>query len=109
VLYTSPRPATPHAHASSRLLLHLGPFQHRFGTIGGWWLLMEPELHFDDDVLVPDLAGWRLERTPDIPSAAYITRTPDWLCETLSPSTARLDRRKKLPVYARAGLATTSR
>ncbi|MCY1030031.1 Uma2 family endonuclease [Corallococcus sp. BB11-1] len=29
---------------------------------------------------------------------------PDWLCEVLSPSTARLDRARKLPAYAREGV-----
>lgn len=26
---------------------------------GGWWILLEPELHFAEDVVVPDWAGWR--------------------------------------------------
>src|SRR5882757_2408809 len=29
---------------------------------------------------------------------------PDWLAEVLSPGTARYDRRKKIPVYERAGV-----
>ena len=29
---------------------------------GGWWIWHEPELHFGDDVLVPDVTGWRRER-----------------------------------------------
>jgi len=28
---------------------------------GGWIILLEPELHFGSNVLVPDLAGWRRE------------------------------------------------
>lgn len=33
--------------------------------------------------------------------AAYFTLAPDWVCEVLSPSTASLDRKEKLAVYAR--------
>lgn len=38
---------------------------------------------------------------PEMPHAAFITLAPDWVCEVLSPSTAKLDRTAKLPVYAR--------
>ena len=101
-LYASPRPASPHAHAGGRLFIRLGgPFQDGEGGPGGWWFLIEPELHFGSDVLVPDIAGWRRERMPRIPSVAYFTLAPDWLCEVLSPSTKAIDRRKKLPIYAR--------
>ncbi len=52
-----------------------------------------------------DLAGWRRERLPAIPDEAYFTLAPDWVCEVLSPSTERLDRTRKLRVYAEAGVA----
>ena len=42
---------------------------------------------------------------PAIPNVAYFTLAPDWLCEVLSPSTESIDRRKKLPIYAREGVA----
>ena len=35
------------------------------------------------------------------PKTAYFTLAPDWVCEVLSPSTASLDRVKKLAIYAR--------
>jgi Uma2 family endonuclease len=54
-----------------------------------------------EDVLVPDLAGWRRERLPAVPDAAFFTLAPDWICEVLSPGTARLDRQRKLAIYAR--------
>jgi len=66
---------------------------------GGWWILDEPELHLGDDILVPDIAGWRVERLPEIPvpDEAYLTLAPDWACEVLSrarrPSTAPTRRR----------------
>jgi Uma2 family endonuclease len=108
-LTTFPRPAPKHAHASSRLGVKLGgPFGLGEGGPGGWLLLDEPELHFPDptepgavDVVVPDLAGWRVERMPTLPEEAFFTVAPDWLCEVLSPSTATTDRAEKIPLYAR--------
>ena len=105
VLYTSPRPAAPHALATSRLGGEIGPpFDRGRGGPGGWWIIDEPELHQGEDILVPDLAGWRRERMPDYPRAAYFTLPPDWVCEVLSPSTRKLDLHGKRPVHARAGV-----
>lgn len=104
-LYASPRPAAPHAVAASVLGVELGgPFHLGRGGPGGWVILSEPELHFGQDALVPDLAGWRRERMPRVPRTAAFTLAPDWLCEVRSPSTAALDRTIKLPVYAREGV-----
>jgi Uma2 family endonuclease len=104
-LHASPRPAMPHTLAASILGGVLGPpFHERIGGPGGWWILDEPELHFTADVLVPDLGGWRRERMPKLPSTAAISLAPDWVCEVASPSTERLDRVEKLPVYAREGV-----
>ncbi len=105
-LYASPRPAVPHALATSGLGYDLiGPFDRGRGGPGGWWILVEPELHLSDDVVVPDLAGWRRTRVPDLPRGAFLQIAPDWVCETLSPSTERIDRGKKLAIYAREGVA----
>lgn len=107
-LYTTPRPAPRHANAETSLAgsLH-GPFQDGLGGPGGWWLLIEPELHLlgGGEVLVPDLAGWRTQRMPSLPESAFFETVPDWICEVLSPSTAALDRSEKLPLYAEAGVA----
>ncbi|MFP2901324.1 Uma2 family endonuclease [Corallococcus sp. 4LFB] len=104
-LYASPRPASPHALAATHLGGELyGPFDRGRGGPGGWIILSEPELHLGKDVLVPDLAGWRRERVPRMPNVVGITTAPDWLCEVLSPSTFRLDRARKLPIYAREGV-----
>lgn len=55
------------------------------------------------DILVPDLGGWRAGRLIDLEDGdeAFITVVPDWVCEILSPGTLRIDRMKKMPIYAR--------
>jgi len=103
-LYASPRPAVPHARAATVLTAKLSDPFDRSGP-GGWVLLVEPELHFGNDVLVPDLAGWRRERVPKLPADAFMTLAPDWICEVVSPSTESIDRGKKLRIYAREGIA----
>ncbi len=107
-IVVSPRPASPHAHAASGILADVHGAFHRppgdRGNPGGWWILMEPELHFHDDVLVPDQAGWRRETMPTLPSVAAFTQAPDWVCEVVSPSTGRIDRSRKMRIYACEGI-----
>ncbi|MGQ0735887.1 MAG: Uma2 family endonuclease [Acidobacteriota bacterium] len=104
-LHVSPRPAPRHALASSRLGGDIiGPFDAGRGGPGGWWILDEPELHLGEDVVVPDIAGWRRECLPEMPQEAFFTIAPDWVCETLSASTEQMDRGKKLRIYARDGV-----
>ncbi|MCJ2011847.1 Uma2 family endonuclease [Methylobacterium sp. J-076] len=103
VLETHPRPRPRHAMAASDLSTALGPpFRHGRGGPGGWIFMMEPELHLGSHVVVPDLAGWRRERMPAEPDAAFIETPPDWACEIISPSTARLDRGAKRRIYGEA-------
>ena len=108
VLHAQPRPAGPHAFTASGLLMDVGgPFQRGRGGPGGWWIIDEPEVHFvrDTEVCVPDLAGWRRERMPAMPRGHRFEVVPDWVCEVLSPGTARKDRVVKMPIYARHGVA----
>ncbi len=103
-LFVSPRPAGPHTRVTSVLGMEIGgPYDRGRGGPGGWWILDEPELHFGEDVLVPDIAGWRRERGPDL-NAAFFTVAPDWVCETISPSTERIDRARKMRIYGREGV-----
>ncbi len=104
-LHTHPRPAMRHAWASSGIGAKINPpFNYGDGGPGGWWIVFEPELHLGDDIVVPDLAGWRRETMPEYPDAAYCTVVPDWVCEVLSPSTRRLDQGEKRDLYAREGV-----
>jgi hypothetical protein len=104
-LHLQPRPASPHAFAASSLGDEiLSPFQKGRGGPGGWWILDEPELHLGEEVLVPDLAGWRRERMPAFPSVPWFELAPDWVCEVLSPGTRRLDLTDKRGIYGAAGV-----
>jgi Uma2 family endonuclease len=104
-LHLQPRPASRHARASSVLGVEVGgPFDKGRDGPGGWWILDEPELHLGDNVLVPDLAGWRRERMPVFPDAAWFEIAPDWACEVLSPGTRRIDLTDKRRLYAAAGI-----
>lgn len=116
VLYTQPRPAIRHAQSASTLGLLLGgPFQLGRGGPGGWVFIDEPELHFElgsnpgrSDIVVPDLAGWRVENFSEIPAEdediPFLTTRPDWLCEVHSPSTRGRDRLQKMALYRRVGV-----
>jgi len=105
-LYVFTRPAIPHARVSSVLGAALtGPFDQGRNGPGGWLILDEPELHFGNDVLVPDIAAWRRARLPALPAGKYLTLAPDWVCEVLSPSTETIDRDVKMRIYAREGVA----
>jgi Uma2 family endonuclease len=104
VLYLSPRPAPPQAGAKGALFGDLfNPYARGRGGPGDWRLFFEPELHFGEDVVVPDIAGWRRSRMPELPTGVGTKLAPDWLCETLSAPTIEIDR-AKLDVYAREGV-----
>jgi Uma2 family endonuclease len=96
-LVVSPRPASLHARATSRLGIEIGgPFDTGKGGPAGWIILDAPELHLVGQVMVPDLAGWRRERMPEMPDVSYFELSPDWVCEVLSPATAKVDRAGKM-------------
>lgn len=103
VLVTHPRPAPKHARAASVVGARL---LSRFDTLpggedGGWWILDEPECHFGADVIVPDIAGWGKSTMPELPDASWFEVAPDWVCEVISPATAKRDRGIKRDIYAR--------
>lgn len=107
-LYAQPRPQGRHGLAERGLGGNLiAPFDFGRGGPGGWWIIPEPEVHFvrDIEVAVPDLAGWRREHMASVPDDHRFEVVPDWVCEILSPSTAKKDRVEKLPIYARYGVA----
>lgn len=104
-LVLHPRPAHRHTRTASTLGAKLvGLFDQGPEDEGGDWIILhEPELHLGADIVVPDLAGWRIERFPgsNRSDEPFFAVAPDWVCEILSTSTARVDRIEKVPVYAR--------
>ena len=104
-LVIHPRPAPRHAIAITELSASLsGPVRHGRGGPGGWIFMIESELHLGDDVVVPEIAGWRRERLPELPDTANLTTPPDWACEVLPRSTEPYERGPKRQIYARAGV-----
>jgi Uma2 family endonuclease len=104
-LNASPRPRVRHSRAIGCLFQVLNEtYDARGKGRGGWWLLIEPEIHLGDDVFVPDIVGWRTSTLPELPDEPWIETVPDWVCEVLSPSTGDWDASVKLPAYARHGV-----
>ncbi len=104
VLRTMSRPSRPHRRAAKAVLRLLGRYDEDAGG-AGWWIEEEAEVRFPlGRLAVPDVCGFRVEKFPDPPNDNPITATPDWCCEILSPTTARDDRRLKLPLYATSGV-----
>jgi Uma2 family endonuclease len=102
-LVTHPRPAPRHGVAANSIAGELtGPFQNGRGGPGGWVFAVEPEIAFGENILVPDIAGWRRERLTEYPETNYFTIAPDWVCEVLSASTERRDRTVKRRIYGEA-------
>jgi len=109
-LHAEPRPSGLHTGVESALQIEIGgPFDRGRGGPGGWRILVEPEIHYvrDQEVCVPDLAGWRRTRLPRLPRDQRFEVAPDWVCEILSPSTESKDRQIKMPIYARYGVGFT--
>jgi Uma2 family endonuclease len=99
-LITHPRPRQRHSRGASRILATLGsPFDIGTTGPGGWKFYSEPEFHFDDHVVVPDVAGFYADRTVEPVDGVYITSVPDWVCEILSPTTEVYDRGSKWRIY----------
>ena len=101
-LIATPRPSRKHTYATSALGSKLiGSYQFgENGGPGGWVIIVEPEIKLGENIMVPDLAGWKEERYPEEEPFNSISAAPDWVCEMLSPGTRRLDRMKKMPIYA---------
>ncbi len=89
-----PKPA--HGRAQVMLAGLLLPFIQKAGgprDPGGWWIMSEVEVFYSktDEAFRHDLVGFRRDRFSDCPSELPIRERADWVCEILSPSTARYD------------------
>ena len=101
-----PRPLFRHAHAQAVLSSELlSPFERGRGGPGGWLFAVEPDVSFGpNDIVAPDLVGWRREHFPAFPRTRPIHVIPDCVCEVLSPSTERRDRIHKANLYLKGGV-----
>jgi Uma2 family endonuclease len=103
-LIATPRPSRRHVHAATVLGVKVAP-SYQFGEGGGpgdWIIYYEPEIHFSsEDIIVPDLAGWKKERLTTSPEEHRFAVCPDWICEIHSPQTAQRDRIVKMRIFAR--------
>ena len=92
-------PTGEHASAQAVIAGLLGPFRGRGGPRGpgGWWLMIEADILYEVDrqVYRHDVSGFRRDRHPTRPAGFPVKARPDWACEILSSSTARVDIIKK--------------
>ena len=107
VLHTQPRPAVPHARASTRLGAELGgPFDRGRGGPGSRSSSMSPSSTSATTFSFPISAGgvalaWRAFRWRLLSSRWHPTQG---ICEVLSPGTQAFDRADKMNIYAREGV-----
>lgn len=103
---TGPRPE--HGAAQAKLLGLLDPFHRKPGGPrgpGGWWLMVEVDVFYDDrNVYRHDAMGFRRERLAARPTKHPVRDRPDWACEILSPSTTRNDVVRKQRTLHRHGV-----
>lgn len=108
VVEVSPAPLPRHAKAQGALRGYVGGAfddDDGDGGPGGWWSLPEVDVRLTrNDIVRPDVAGWRRERLPDPGDLRPIDVVPDWICEITSPSNARRDRVDKARLYLEAGV-----
>lgn len=103
---TLPAPRPRHSKPQGALRRFIGgPFDDDdgFGGPGGWWIFVELDVRFGQDVVRPDLAGWHRDRLPQ-PDARPIDVVPDWVCEVVSESNEAHDRVTKHRLYAEHGV-----
>jgi len=104
-LMTHPRPSPRHGAAVNALGAALtGPFQKGRNGPGGWVFIIEPEIKFGGDILVPDIAAWRRGRLAVGPERNYVETAPDWVCEVLTGATEKRDRTIKMRLYGDAAI-----
>ena len=99
-----PRPSPRHAQSVMGLSVLLGgPFDMGINGPGGWVIRSDVDIQFGEEIRVPDLCGWRAERYQEPQRGPFVV-IPDWVCEVLSPGTARSDRNQKLKLYGNHGV-----
>lgn len=101
-----------HVTCYGTLLFELGSGLGYFWPRHNWMVVLRPEIHLEEQVMIPDLAGWRASRRvqPDREppwcdqSCGRFSQKPDWVCDIVEPSHVGLVRNVKLPLYYRLGI-----
>jgi Uma2 family endonuclease len=104
---TLPAPRPRHSKPQGAIRRFIGgPFDDDdgYGGPGGWWIFVEVDVRLGEDIVRPDLSGWRRERLLE-PDSRPIEVPPDWVCEVLSESNEAHDRVTKRRLYASHGIS----
>lgn len=93
-------PQRRHGSVQTKLGELLGPWNRSAGGPrgpGGWWLMSEVDTLYakTKEVFRHDAQGYRRELHPEPLEGFPLPYTPQWACEILSPSDARIDWIKK--------------
>lgn len=101
-------PSGEHGDAQAGVVVAVRvPFQRNpgGGGPGGWWIATEVEVLLEsNDIVRPDVLGWRRETFPERPSGYPVRVRPDWVCEVISVGRAKDDTVRKLRLYHRAAI-----
>lgn len=101
-------PTGEHGDAQAGVVGAVRPAFHRKsggGGPGGWWIATEVEILLNrQEVVRPDVLGWRRDRCPERPTGTPVEQRPDWICEVTSPANAKDDTIKKLRLYHQAAV-----
>ena len=97
-----------HGFVQANMVLALGRRDGQSGPRGpsGWWIGAEVDIEFSpNDLVRPDLAGWRQERFSQPPRTRPVKLSPDWICEIISQSNRKRDVVEKHNLYHRFGIS----
>jgi len=104
VALPAPRPRHSKPQGALRRFIG-GPYDDDdgHGGPGGWWIFVEVDVQLGEEVVRPNLSGWRRERLRE-PDVRPIAVVPEWICEVLSESNEAHDRVTKRRLYAQHGV-----
>ncbi|MET0412929.1 MAG: Uma2 family endonuclease [Polyangiaceae bacterium] len=101
-------PSGEHGAAQAGVVIAIGAhFQRKpgGGGPGGWWIATEVEVLLESNDLVrPDVLGWRRETCPERPTGTPVRVRPDWVCEVISAGRAKDHTVRKLRLYHRVAI-----
>ncbi len=102
-------PTAEHSDARLGLAAALREHFHRpeggQATPGGWWILGQVELDLEgDEIIRPDLAGWRRARVPERPQGSPLRARPDWICLVMARSSEYDEAAQRAELFQRSGV-----